>query len=624
MIIDDKKAPSVSTLTGEAAEFRIATNAKAFRVLVDGIYADKIGSIVRELLSNAFDAHVRRGNSHERFEVRVPNGLNPTFSVRDYGCSMDHEFVMSSYSTLFESSKANSNDEVGAFGLGAKSFLAYTDACTLTCWLDGEVRSYSIALADSGVPQVRLVHRAPSDKPQGVEVTFAVAREDFTAFATAVTGAVYGLDTVPIVHGAPVEVADPIHSGEGWRLFSKPDGLRHGSVMVRQGCAIYPAPYGTSPLQNSYEVHRFVLVVDTPIGTANVTASRESLALTNDQRLALRERIAKAEEQVHESVRAQYRALDTDLARARFADANLPLLGSGDWPTFVKIPYSIPGWTGEGLRPQDVFRVRTMPTMLLLIDDGTPIKRRVMRLRALSRQGRALFVVKDQGTADEVRALLDLAEDQVMPLSSIPDVPPPKRTKPATPRVTKQVSADRVWAISNRNTAYAGPMCWDRSAGGLFGNMVRSTAAVTDWVGKALKSVTTNPEILWLTPKEADRAVATGKVRESMRLDNVLLAAMRAENMRAKALAIETRAALRSRLHHSSVTEEMAKRAGVISLDSTPGEIMPIWAALSRADHDVVRKQAHSIVAGLAEKFPLLFGYDVEAARTYIEMCERA
>jgi hypothetical protein len=279
---DEKRDVALNLPAGtEQSKFSIAVNGKAFQLLVAGIYSDRIGSIVRELMSNADDAHRRVGNPAP-FDVRVPNDLNPTFSIRDYGCSMTHEFVMQSYSTLFESSKSNSNDETGAFGLGAKAFLAYTDTCGITCWMDGEERVYMIMLDEDAIPTVTLISRTPSHAPTGVEVSFATDPTDFGAFRYAVEHSMLAYPTLPRVvgdlnGGKTVKVPEPYWTSEdgSLRLYSTND---LPTSYVVQGSALYP-PYRSLWLPSALR-SSFILTV--PIGSVPVTASREALTYDAD------------------------------------------------------------------------------------------------------------------------------------------------------------------------------------------------------------------------------------------------------------------------------------------------------------------------------------------------------
>ena len=57
--------------------FSLEATAKAFEALASNLYSDKIGSIVRELASNAYDAHVENGNPQEPFSVHLPTADAP-------------------------------------------------------------------------------------------------------------------------------------------------------------------------------------------------------------------------------------------------------------------------------------------------------------------------------------------------------------------------------------------------------------------------------------------------------------------------------------------------------------------------------------------------------------------
>lgn len=612
MIINDKKQTSTSTIQGESAEFRIATNAKAFRVLVDGIYSDKVGSIVRELMSNAWDAHVRRGVLDLPFEVRLPSALNPTFSVRDYGCSMDHEFVMRSYSTLFESSKSNSNTEVGAFGLGAKSFLAYTDACTLTCWLDGEVRSYSIALSDNGVPEVKLVHKAPSTEPQGVEVTFAVAQGDFNWFKRSADLCAYGYDVMPKFVGTEITPLTPAHKGNGWRMYSQRVPGMDTNVIVRQGCAVYPThrynynvnlPYGMS------------IIVDAPIGSVGVTASRESLALNGEQERALVVLVNNAVEELNEQVRAEYRALTTPIARAKFAYENRELLGKGEWPTHVKLPFSVNKWSASGLDPYDTFNVQYLDRITVVFDNGVKIPRRILRLRALARH-RSVYLMDDASQLSQMMKLLDLRQDQIVHIDKLPDVQIARTGNNGNGAQKKVITSDVVWAYASRNDAQAGCLVWNRRTDH-FGNLYHGNLA---FASKAIHDAGNGKPILYLTEREAEAALKSGKIVEDMRLDKVIERALKAAAPSKDLYAQFVRNGINRQVHETFTRAEMIKRSGVKSNVEVP--YSDLFSKFFPEAYQKIQAKAHTKVRELAAQFPLLFGFDRKAAEDYIKMCE--
>ena len=93
MEIANKSGPVSIVGGGESSNFRIAMNAKAFRVLSDNMYQDKIGSIVRELSCNAADSHTMAKNTDRAITIHVPDQFEPWFTVRDYGVGLSPESI---------------------------------------------------------------------------------------------------------------------------------------------------------------------------------------------------------------------------------------------------------------------------------------------------------------------------------------------------------------------------------------------------------------------------------------------------------------------------------------------------------------------------------------------------
>lgn len=184
MIINN--APSheaVLSNVGEIGEFRIRNSAKAFSILSSGLYANKIRAIIRELSCNAVDSHVAAGRSDVPFDVHLPNQLDPTFRIRDYGTGLSHDQVLNIYTTYFESTKTESNQFIGALGLGSKSPFSYTDNFTVTAIQDGTRNVYSAFINGEGVPSVALMHSESTTERNGVEIQFAVTdRWDYDKF----------------------------------------------------------------------------------------------------------------------------------------------------------------------------------------------------------------------------------------------------------------------------------------------------------------------------------------------------------------------------------------------------------------------------------------------------------
>ena len=173
---------AVSVGAEQSGSFGIANNAKAFRVLSDSIYQDKPGSMIRETACNGLDSHIQNGNPETPIQIHLPDQFEPFYSVRDFGLGMSPETVRNVFCVYFESTKAQSNDVVGAFGLGAKTPFAYTDKFTVTSIYNGVKYMYAAYYADSGEPTMDLMFEEETDEANGVEINVPVAQSDFRTF----------------------------------------------------------------------------------------------------------------------------------------------------------------------------------------------------------------------------------------------------------------------------------------------------------------------------------------------------------------------------------------------------------------------------------------------------------
>lgn len=186
MIVIDTPAnkATLSTNLTDIGAFRIKESAKAFRILSSSLYSNKIKAIVRELTCNARDSHIAAGTS-EPYTVEFPSTLSPQFRVTDYGMGLNHDEVMRIYTTYFDSTKTNSNEFVGALGLGSKSPFSYTDNFTVIATKDGIKNTYSAFINDEGIPSIVRMDTRPTADKNGVSVSFAVSNNDISKFTEA-------------------------------------------------------------------------------------------------------------------------------------------------------------------------------------------------------------------------------------------------------------------------------------------------------------------------------------------------------------------------------------------------------------------------------------------------------
>jgi hypothetical protein len=272
-----------SGVTSENA-FRIKATGKAFRILSDGLYTDKIGAVIRELACNAYDAHVAAGHPSKPFDVRLPNSLEPSFAIRDYGTGLSHPDVMALYTTYFESTKTDSNDFVGALGLGSKSPFSYVDQFTVRSWHGGHRRTYTAFIGEHGIPAIALMEDIASVEPIGLEVSFPVKVGDALAFRDRAAKFLKWFDPVPSITGVAgfkVEADEKVLSGAGWYVRKAERSYSGHTAYALQGRVAYPLRRADLP-NLSADLAWLLdcpIVVTFNIGDLEVAASREALSL---------------------------------------------------------------------------------------------------------------------------------------------------------------------------------------------------------------------------------------------------------------------------------------------------------------------------------------------------------
>lgn len=274
---------AVLSNVGQIGEFRIRNSAKAFNILSSGLYANKIRAIVRELSCNAVDSHVAAGKQDTPFDVHLPNTLEPWFSIRDYGTGLSHDQVTNIYTTYFESTKSDSNDFIGALGLGSKSPFSYTDNFTVTAIRDGRKGIYTAFINEHGVPSIALMHEESTNDPTGVEVKFSVNdRWDFDKFRVESQNVYTYFKLRPVVHGySGFTFCDPVYKDKdiikGVHYVGTSNNLKSTAVM---GNIAYPieVPRADTTLGNLRSLLDCGLVLEFDIGELDFQASREGLS----------------------------------------------------------------------------------------------------------------------------------------------------------------------------------------------------------------------------------------------------------------------------------------------------------------------------------------------------------
>jgi hypothetical protein len=225
MKLADRTVEIHSSGVQSANQFSIAQTSKMFKILSDSLYSDKVMAVIRELSTNAYDAHIAAGNKNP-FKVTLPTQANPSFTVRDYGTGLSQEDMEELYTTYGASNKNASNDFVGCLGLGSKSPFAYTKSFTTISYYNGQKLTYIAAMDENGVPSLNLVSIKNTKEPNGLEINFAVKQNDFWEFTQKSKRIYHYFRLKPIIEGGTCQSINDgsfshnniVIEGKGWKI----------------------------------------------------------------------------------------------------------------------------------------------------------------------------------------------------------------------------------------------------------------------------------------------------------------------------------------------------------------------------------------------------------------------
>ncbi|WOF44317.1 ATP-binding protein [Sphingopyxis indica] len=262
----------------ETARATVKATAKVFDMFATQIYADKYTAIVRELVANAIDAHTAAGKNETPVKVWLPDEFDPYFRVTDTGIGMSHEFMMTKFMAYTDgSTKDQSNDQIGGWGIGSKSPFSYTDQFVLVSVHDGVRSVYSVFKDEDSIPAIALLSQEETTDANGVEVSFPVETHHFNLFREATEKVVPFFTPLPNVVNHPVEAVKYDQLGAGWGIINKTRDFHVVMGGVRYPIEMAKLPYELRTNERLNPFFQCGLDLYVPIGSVSITPSRETL-----------------------------------------------------------------------------------------------------------------------------------------------------------------------------------------------------------------------------------------------------------------------------------------------------------------------------------------------------------
>lgn len=183
----------------------IGNMAIIFDILRNKLYSDIKTSIAREISCNARDANRESGNKNTAIKIQLPNILDNNYIISDCGIGISPSRMNDIYRNYGNSTKRDSNEYVGFFGLGSKTPWAYSSQFSIkTTSKENNIsttRTYLLYIDKSKIGTISLVKEELLNLPTGTDIIIPIEEKDFEEFATATLNATKFWDIKPILSG---------------------------------------------------------------------------------------------------------------------------------------------------------------------------------------------------------------------------------------------------------------------------------------------------------------------------------------------------------------------------------------------------------------------------------------
>jgi len=258
--------------------------------MLSNMYSNPVAAVIREYSCNGIDAHIASNQPNRPITISCPTWLEPVLSIRDYGNGLSDEDMSNLFGSYGSSSKRDTNNQIGGFGIGSKSAFSYASSFTIESFQEGIKNSYTAYMDQALGPQLELISSTKTDMPNGVNIKVNVKVSDIPDFEREITKFVQ-FQTSPIeVLNLDIKPLDVLFKNNSGFVLNQSSeyAIRMGGVCYK--AAIFHSK--RSPVTKK-------IILDFPIGSFKPAPSREELILKPEDVLILEEKVEEIVQEMY-------------------------------------------------------------------------------------------------------------------------------------------------------------------------------------------------------------------------------------------------------------------------------------------------------------------------------------
>ncbi len=311
--IDNKSVVSGGII--HKKDFTIRAGAHIMSVL-SGLYKNPIDAMVREYLSNMYDAYEAEKyeclNSNKKLQpfkapiIVVPGPLSTNLEFHDFGIGMSKETVWEVYTQYGNSTKNDNNIQVGGFGLGSKTAFCYNSGSPwmITSRFHGKKYTFIANVGEDGIPEMNFVGEQKTDELNGVSISIPIKLSDIGAVKTAVQRYAPHFPLELTVQGMEIIKSNYFVKTKDWVIGDrlKYDMYRSYNVVT---LVMGNVPYeinidqlGGNVITSTWNILSISgSIIYAPIGSVDIVPSRDSIKYTQKSKDVIHRLISKFEKE---------------------------------------------------------------------------------------------------------------------------------------------------------------------------------------------------------------------------------------------------------------------------------------------------------------------------------------
>ena len=305
MIIDSIQQNNIQTI-GDIKEFKTSIDPKNLNIITtllsSNLYSNPEQSFIREIVSNAWDSHVEANTTNIPVIIKFNHLQNDwEISIRDFGTGLSPERFKNVFCNIGSSTKRDSNEYIGGFGLGRFSALACSNTVYVTSYYNGIAYYYIMVKSGNAITNNLILQKETTEK-NGVEVTIKNIKGIYS-YMKALSSLIFFPNVY--VDGIETKINDV--------KIKRFNNFAAASIEVNSkfllGNVLYPCNDEFVNVENKdfiHNIHRSGIVISFNVGELNVTPNRESIIYDNDTIKKINDKIKAAHEELNALVEKKF------------------------------------------------------------------------------------------------------------------------------------------------------------------------------------------------------------------------------------------------------------------------------------------------------------------------------